>query len=79
MNPTAFHGLFTSERPRGYVRNAWRMLRYGAWLKEEARRGRFHYLPLPAVVDKLAAGGFAGVEHRLTYVGQAYLFRCLRP
>jgi SAM-dependent methyltransferase len=75
----AFHGFLTSERPRSYVRNAWRMLRYGAWLKEEARRGRFHYLPLPAVLEKLTAAGFVGIEHRLTYVGQAYLFRCLRP
>ena len=75
----AFHGLFTARRLRRYVRNAWRMLRYGAWLKNEARRGRFHYLPLPVIVDKLTAAGFVGIEHRLSFVGQAYVFRCRRP
>jgi SAM-dependent methyltransferase len=75
----AVHGFFTTRRPRRYVRNAFRMLRYGAWLKQEARRGRFHYLPLPTVVDKLTAAGFVDVEHRTSFVGQAYLFRCRRP
>src|SRR5262249_59692370 len=36
---------FRSGKPARYVKNAWRMLRYGAWLKREANRGRFHYLP----------------------------------
>jgi SAM-dependent methyltransferase len=76
---TAFHGFFTARRPLRYARNAWRMLRYGAWLKQEARRGRFHYLPLTDVLDRLTAAGFVAVEHRLTFAGQAYLFRCLRP
>jgi SAM-dependent methyltransferase len=75
----ALHGLLTTRRPRRYVRNAWRMLRYGSWLKEEARRGRFHYLPLPVVVDKLIAAGFVEIAHRVSFVGQAYLFRCRRP
>jgi SAM-dependent methyltransferase len=75
----AFHGFFTARRPRRYVRNAWRMLRYGAWLKQEARRGRFHYLPAAIVIQKLTAAGFFAIEHRLTFSGQAYLFRCRRP
>jgi SAM-dependent methyltransferase len=75
----AFHGLFGASRPRRYVRNALRMLRYGAWLKEEARRGRFHYLPPATVRDKLAAAGFVGIEHRVSFAGQAYVFRCQRP
>ncbi len=73
-----FHGFFTARRPLRYVKNAWRMLRYGRWLKQEARRGRFHYLPSDAIADKLTAAGFVSVEHRLSFAGQAYLFRCRR-
>jgi ubiquinone/menaquinone biosynthesis C-methylase UbiE len=63
-------------QPGRYLKNIWRMWRYGVWLKRQARRGRFHYLPLERVVEKLAATGFADVEHRLSYAGQAYLLRC---
>jgi hypothetical protein len=55
------------------------MLRYGAWLKKEARTGRFHYLTADVVTAKLAAAGFVGVEHRLSYVDQAYIFRAYKP
>jgi hypothetical protein len=55
------------------------MLRYGSWLKREARRGRFHYLPVEDIARKLAAAGFTAVEHRLSYAGQAFLLRCRRP
>jgi ubiquinone/menaquinone biosynthesis C-methylase UbiE len=72
-------GFFMSPRPLRYVKNAVRMLRYGNWLKREARRGRFHYLPLPLVVRKLQAAGFAEVGHRVSFAGQAYVFRCRRP
>jgi SAM-dependent methyltransferase len=75
----ALHGVFRAAHPLRYLKNALRMLRYGAWLKREARRGRFHYLPLPAVCAKLRAAGFVGVEHRLSYAGQAFVFRCRRP
>ena len=54
------------------------MLRYGAWLKKEARTGRFHYLTADVVTAKLAAAGFAGIEHRLSYVDQAYIFRAVQ-
>jgi ubiquinone/menaquinone biosynthesis C-methylase UbiE len=74
-----FHGFFTARRPLRYARDAFRMLRYGRWLKQEARRGRFHYLPPPVITQKLAAAGFADIEHRVTFAGQAYLFRCRRP
>jgi SAM-dependent methyltransferase len=76
---TAVHGFFCSRRPLRYLRNALRMLRYGRWLKREARRGRFHYLPLETVLAKLRAAGFGTVEHRTSFVGQAYLFRCVKP
>lgn len=66
-------------RPLRHLKRSWRMLRYGRWLTRAARSGRFHYLPHPAVAAKLAAAGFARVEHRLSYCDQAYLFRAVRP
>ncbi len=72
-------GVFHSSRPGRYLKNSWRMLRYGRWLKEEARRGRFHYLTADVIRAKLLRAGFITVEHRLTYAGQAYLFRCRKP
>jgi hypothetical protein len=55
------------------------MMRYGAWLTRESRRGRFHYLPLPTIVKKLIDRGFTAIEHRRSYAGQAYLLRCRKP
>jgi ubiquinone/menaquinone biosynthesis C-methylase UbiE len=75
----ALYGIpafFTSRKPLRYFRNAMRMLRYGAWLKEEARRGRFHYLPASAIVEKLTAIGFLNVETRLSFARQAFVVRC---
>jgi ubiquinone/menaquinone biosynthesis C-methylase UbiE len=69
-------GFFRSPHPLRYVKNSMRMLRYGAWLKREARRGRFHYLPADVVADKLARAGFAAIEHRASFAGQADVFRC---
>ena len=59
---SALAGVFRSRRPQKFLLKAWRIWRYGGWLKREARRGRFHYLPLPAVQagvrsnDQLAIG-----------------------
>ncbi len=72
-------GVFRARRPTRYLQKAWRMWRYGRWLKQEARRGRFHYLPCPVVVGKLAAAGFVAIEHQLSYSGLAYLLRCRKP
>jgi SAM-dependent methyltransferase len=71
--------VFTSGRPLTYLKDAYRMMRYGAWLKREARRGRFHYLPADVVAAKLRAAGFHDVEHRLSYAQQAYIFRAIKP
>jgi ubiquinone/menaquinone biosynthesis C-methylase UbiE len=71
-------GFFRSRQPGRYLKNALRMLRYGAWLKREARTGRFHYLPLDTVLAKLRATHFVKIEHRKSFAGQAYLFRCRR-
>lgn len=72
-------GFFSSRKPLRYVKNAFRMLKYGSWLKREARIGRFHYLPSAALVEKLSAAGFVAVEHRLSFARQAYVVRCRRP
>jgi SAM-dependent methyltransferase len=72
-------GMFRARRPLHYLKRAWRIWSYGGWLKREARRGRFHYLPSGAILDKLITAGFAGIEHCLSFAGQAYLFRCVRP
>jgi len=72
-------GAFDARRTVRYAERAFRMWRYGAWLKRQARIGRFHYLPLPTVVAKLRHLGFTEIEHRLTFAGQAYLIRCRKP
>lgn len=72
-------GFFTSRRPLRFLRNSMRMMRYGAWLKREAVRGRFHYLPAATVTAKLQQAGFVRIEHRLSYARQAYVFRAFKP
>jgi SAM-dependent methyltransferase len=71
--------FFFSRKPLRYFRNSMRMLRYGAWLKREAKLGRFHYLPASAIARKLIAAGFVAVESRLSFARQAYLLRCRKP
>ncbi|MDY3551979.1 class I SAM-dependent methyltransferase [Gemmata sp. JC717] len=67
-----------SERPLRHLKRCWRMLRYGRWLKREARAGRFHYLPAAAVTAKLVEAGYAQIAHRLSYCDQAYIFRAVK-
>ncbi len=74
----SFTAAFRSRRPLQYLKRSWRMWSYGRWLSREARHGRFHYLPIDALVTKLEAAGLGAIEHRLSYVGQAYIIRC-RP
>jgi SAM-dependent methyltransferase len=71
--------VFRSSRPLRQLKNSWRMLRYGKWLKQQARTGRFHYLPQHMVTAKLTTTGFRDIEHVLSYGGQAYLFRAVKP
>ena len=78
----AFHGIpgfFRTTKPLKFFRNSMRMLRYGTWLKQEAARGRFHYLPADVIRAKLAAAGFDRIEDRVSYARQAFLFRAYRP
>ncbi len=67
--------LVQASHPLLFVKRAIRMMKYGGWLKREARTGRFHYLPAAEVTARLMAAGFENVEHRLSYAGQAYIFR----
>jgi SAM-dependent methyltransferase len=71
--------MFSTGRPLKHLKASWRMLRYGRWLKSEALRGRFHYLPAEEVTRKLAAAGWTAIEHRLSYSRQAYIFRATNP
>ena len=72
-------GLLRSGRPLRSMKRALRMLRYGRWLKKEARIGRFHYLPAGEVTQRLVSAGFTNVSHRLSYCEQAYIFRAVNP
>jgi ubiquinone/menaquinone biosynthesis C-methylase UbiE len=75
----SMHGVFRSRHPGRYLKNSIRMMRYGSWLTRESRRGRFHYLPIEAIVEKLRLAGFVEINHRLSYARQAYLVRCIKP
>ena len=72
-------GLFGTTRTLEFLKRSLRMMKYGGWLKREARTGRFHYLPAEHVAAKLAAAGFEKIEHRLSYAKQAYVFRAHKP
>jgi SAM-dependent methyltransferase len=71
-------GAFRHRNPLRYLLKAYRIWRYGGWLTRAARAGRFHYLPAATIHAKLHAAGFVNVEHRLSYAGQAYLFRACK-
>jgi hypothetical protein len=70
---------FASAHPLEYLDRAYRMLRYGSWLQSQVKIGRFHYLPIEVVREKLTAAGFVSVEDRVSFAGQAYLVRCKKP
>ncbi|HYV34608.1 MAG TPA: class I SAM-dependent methyltransferase, partial [Gemmataceae bacterium] len=72
-------GLWKAPRLTRFVKNSLRMWKYGRWLTKEARRGRFHYLPVEEIVKRLERAGFTAIEHRLSYVKQAYILRCQKP
>jgi len=65
-------------RPMRVLLNALAMLRYGRWLKREARRGRFHFLPASILVQYLRAAGFGDLRVRLSYADQAYVIAARR-
>jgi SAM-dependent methyltransferase len=71
--------IIHNARPLRFLKRGWRMMRYGAWLKREARAGHFHYLTAAEVAAKLAGAGFTRIEHRTSYAGQAFVFRAEKP
>jgi len=71
----SLRGVFRISKPGRALVNALRMMRYGGWLKREAARGRFHYLPLPEIERRLHHVGFEEVEGNLSYARQAYVIR----
>jgi ubiquinone/menaquinone biosynthesis C-methylase UbiE len=65
-------------KPLRVLVNALKMQRYGHWLKREARRGRFHFFPLPEIIRRLIEAGFRDFKYRLSYAGQAYVISARR-
>jgi ubiquinone/menaquinone biosynthesis C-methylase UbiE len=74
----SFGSVFVTTRPLRALKKACRMLRYGTWLKKEARRGRFHYLPSDTITAKLHVAGYGDIRHCLSYAGQAYIFQAAK-
>jgi SAM-dependent methyltransferase len=76
---SALPGMLVAPKRVRFFKNCLRMWSYGYWLKREARRGRFHYLPVEAIAARLAAAGLTAIEYRLSFAGQAYVIRCRKP
>ena len=72
-------GVFQTWRPVHLVVKALQICTYGAWLKQEARRGRFHYLPISIVREKLLKSGLGDVSFQLSFSNQAYLISAYKP
>jgi ubiquinone/menaquinone biosynthesis C-methylase UbiE len=70
---------FRVSKPGRVLVNAIRMQKYGSWLRREAAKGRFHFLPLPRILESLEKAGFQQPRSRLTYADQAYLIRVEKP
>lgn len=66
-------------KPLRTLKNVLQMQRDGTWLKREAARGRFHFVPLVEIVQRLQQAGFARWESKLSYADQAYLVRAWKP
>jgi len=65
--------------PHRSLWNAMKMLHYGRWLCREAKRGRFHYLPIEAIEKRLQLAGFDHLRYRLSYADQAYVVSARKP
>ena len=66
-------------KPIRTLHNVISMQRHGAWLKRESRRGRFHFVPLAGILQRLHQAGFVRWESKLSYADQAYLVRAWKP
>jgi SAM-dependent methyltransferase len=74
----ALAGTLHARRPLHYLKKLLRFHRYGSWLKREARRGRFHYLPRNHIETVLRVVGFKDIRAKTSFAGQAYLFKCVK-
>jgi ubiquinone/menaquinone biosynthesis C-methylase UbiE len=70
---------FRVSKPGRVLLNGLKMQGYGRWLKKEAARGRFHFLPVEEIAARLTGLGFEGLTHRLSYAGQAYVVSARKP
>ena len=70
---------FRLSKPFKVLANGLKMMRYGAWLRRKARRGRFHFLSLTEINNRLHQIGFKDLRFRLSYAGQAYVVGALKP
>lgn len=66
-------------KPGKVLWNALKMQSYGRWLCKEARRGRFHFLPIESIVARLNLAGFLAIRHRTSYADQAYVVYAEKP
>ena len=70
---------FRSGRLARTLRGAWSLLRHGSRQKREARRGRYHFLPLTDLARRLHQAGFQRLRYRLSCAGQAYVVAASVP
>lgn len=75
----ALSGVKGNGKPLRYLKKAWRIYSYGNWLKRESKRGRFHYLPVEEIEKYLRMVGFGCIESKVSFAGQAFVFRCVKP
>lgn len=64
---------FRISKPAKTLVNSLRMMAYGRWLQREAKRGRFHYLPIGEIEQRLHHVGFQDFRFCHSYAGQAYV------
>jgi len=62
-------------KPLKTLKNVLAMQRHGGWLKREAKRGRFHFLPISGVFEQMRQAGFTQMEYKLSYADQAFVVR----
>jgi ubiquinone/menaquinone biosynthesis C-methylase UbiE len=70
---------FRVSKPGRALLNGLKMQSYGRWLNREAKRGRFHFLPIAEIERRVTALGFGQFCWRLSYAEQAYLFSAVKP
>jgi ubiquinone/menaquinone biosynthesis C-methylase UbiE len=66
-------------RPWRTLKNVWNMQKHGNWLKREAIRGRFHFVPLVGILQRLQQVGYENWSSKLSYADQAYVVKAVKP